>query len=109
MAEWPPIRLLAAAAAVLGGMLIAAGLILGFTKVHASNVEGDCGSVFGGANSAYYGAFGPSGDQCAGPISDRRTLTWVVIVPGVIALISASMLEGRYRVARDQEATRSTP
>jgi hypothetical protein len=83
---------------VFGAVLCAAGLVLGFGSVHASNVEGDCGSVFGGAHSAYYGnVLLPRGDQCAGPISDRRTITWAVLAPCLVALASAGVLEGNFR------------
>lgn len=100
----PPTRLAALIVALVGGALALAGLVLGFGTVHASNVDGDCGSAFGGAHHAYYSSvYQPGGDQCSGPVSDRRTVAWALLAPGIAGLIAGSVMEGNYRAQRDRE------
>jgi hypothetical protein len=101
-AGWHPMHVLALAATLVAAALIAAGLVLGFGSVHKLGVN--CGSALGGATDnatvqEYTVALegGPAtsiySEQCASGLSDRKTLAWALLAPGLVLLFVAGGLE----------------
>jgi uncharacterized membrane protein len=96
----------AAVLALVGALFLIAGLVLGFGSVNRGGVN--CGSGLGGVNSngatadlqaamqadatgQQLGSLSATSDACASAVSDRSTLAWVALGPG-IALLAASLV-----------------
>lgn len=98
---------------VLGGVLIIAGVVLGSASVSRDGVN--CGSAFSSNNNASSADLTNAmtsdllhtpdsdltqvSDDCASATSDRKTLTWTILAPG-IALAVVGLLAGAMGLER---------
>jgi hypothetical protein len=100
------VKLAAAILAAVGVALVAAGVALGVLAVHRDGIR--CGSGFTGVshaalaedfNRALQADLGGSAesnvsqvqDDCAAAVSDRKSMAWVALAPG-IALVGVSLV-----------------
>lgn len=101
------------AAAVIAGLVLLVGLILGVTPVSAGTVH--CGSAFGGVDAqavgvedavASYGqALGEPApqtsyaDQCSSAVSSRRAVTWPLLGVSAVGLLFVGLVGAGRREA----------
>ena len=93
---------------VLGGILLAIGIILGFMPVKASGVH--CGSALtgksddaftadfrdslgGGPNADGSLGLSPHGDACDESISSRRTISLALGIPGLLLVAGSAFVK----------------
>jgi len=81
-------------AGILGGLLLAVGLFLGFTGITSSGY--DCGSAFRGGFSQDIGASlsgNPAGlvGDCQDARSGRKTLALSLLIPGLLLALGSGV------------------
>lgn len=102
--------------ALVGGVLLVAGLLLGFMPVRAGGV--DCGSAFAPSNQGlaedYFEALSglPDSDHngdCKDATSGRMTVSLVLAIPGALLLIAGAGSELYARTEKREPETDVTP
>lgn len=98
--------------AIIGGLLLAAGLLVGYVPVHSSSGE-NCGSPFAsnvntlrlsgslsGLGSAYSGSgngdlgFGDAAAECESKHNGTRPIAILLIALGAVGLLAAGVANG---------------
>ena len=98
------------AAGILGGLLLAVGLFLGFAGITSSGY--DCGSAFRGGYAEDIGASlsgNPSGlvGDCQDARSSRKTLALSLLIPGLLLALGSGVAVALPPVTAPTEPQRS--